>query len=157
MNPTIFLSKSVSFRTRQNYAMCTGAWRDCCPLWHPLCHVDRVTPEWIMWLMHKSRHVRWCDSVRPIELAWLVHIKGHRHIFLPPLFIGGGSIGDFWFPPPYEVCGALNRLHELVSRSYWVRMLSLPVNLVVFQFFLFGWTHVFGILLVQCWTETHSY
>jgi hypothetical protein len=39
------------------------------------------------------------------------------------------------FSPPYEVCGALNRLQELISRSYWVRMPSLPSHLVIFQKF----------------------
>jgi hypothetical protein len=39
------------------------------------------------------------------------------------------------FPHPYEAHGALNYLHELVSRFYWICMLFLPAHLVVFQFF----------------------
>jgi hypothetical protein len=38
------------------------------------------------------------------------------------------------FSPPYEASGALNRLYELVSRSYWVRMSSLPSHFIVFRF-----------------------
>jgi hypothetical protein len=40
--------------------------------------------------------------------------------------------------PPYEACGILNHLHELVSKSRWVHMSSLPSHLIVFQKFLFG-------------------
>jgi hypothetical protein len=39
------------------------------------------------------------------------------------------------FLGPYEACGALNCRHELLSRSYWVRMSLLPTYFVVFQFF----------------------
>jgi hypothetical protein len=62
----------------------------------------------------------------------------HKRLLAPlsPLFVlsllAGAPLAIPGFLPPYDVRGALNRLHELVSRSYWVHISSLLVDLVVF-------------------------
>jgi hypothetical protein len=91
---------------------------------------------------------RWFSHVRAIDmthaqvtsngLAWRVCIKVPRSSFSFFLLLSSVAVAPLAileFSPPYEVCGALNRLQELISRSYWVRMPSLPSHLVIFQKF----------------------
>jgi hypothetical protein len=136
--------------TRLMKESCYVHWHDWPPRWHPSCHVDEVSPECLMRLMHKSCHLTWRNSVTPIELAWLVRIRGRRHLFLllPPPF----------FPPPLFGCGdSLDDSWAFSSiRSPWCPKLppwvGIPILLGMYVIFTvsfgcilkfpFGWTHV---------------
>jgi hypothetical protein len=96
---------------------------------------------------HESRLLTWCDSSHTERIG----VTGAPRGPPSPSSLSSSSLSSFLLSsvvvaplvilaisPPYKVLVALNRLHDLVSGSRWVRMSSLPSHLIVFQNFPFG-------------------
>jgi hypothetical protein len=102
--------------------------------WSGWCHVISVTSVKSMRLMLKSR-----QFIRRVSVLWLpcslyfsflLFTFFSFYVLSPPR---SGSLGDSYFNPQIIPRGILNRFHELVFQSCWVRTSSSPSHFLVFR------------------------
>jgi hypothetical protein len=125
----VILSRTNQFDgTYEEVSLCVLAWL---PLMLAPAVPRQVMPECLSWLSHVE--LTGATGAQKGLSALLSLSSSSFFFFLSSVVAAPLVIYDFL--PSFEACGALNRLHELASRSYWVCMLFLPAHLVVFHIF----------------------